>query len=122
MRVHTMLLQAAQKYLELYSPHDDFPERAQLRGAVMEALTRAGPQRRWMLELNIQADEWPWIVRELERLAPHIVEHGPICNSVSGSPDAGSSVHIVESPDQTHEKYFQELDSYLERVRALEGQ
>lgn len=75
------------------------------------------PERRWTVTLNVGADEWDDAAHELMRLAEHVREHGPGCSQVSGSPSVGSSVDIVSRPDMTHERYFAELDAYLDEER-----
>lgn len=41
-------------------------------------------QRRFRITITVDADEWHLAARELERVTDHVVDHGPVCNSVSG--------------------------------------
>lgn len=75
------------------------------------------PERRWTVVLNVSGDEWPDVSRELARLAEHVQDHGPECNSASGSPSVGSYVQVTERPDMTHERYFAELETWLAAKR-----
>lgn len=76
------------------------------------------PKRRFELTLGVSGDSWEDVVRAVEDLLPHIVAHGPKCDSVSGSPSSGHWVHVVEDPEQTHERYHQQLEEYLEKKRT----
>jgi hypothetical protein len=76
------------------------------------------PKRAFDLVIHCGANTWEDLVHELDRVAKHVIEHGPECNAVSGSPSAGSSVDILLDPMMTKERYFQELDAYLEEVNG----
>lgn len=72
------------------------------------------PKRRFELELHVSGDAWEDVTSTLRDLFPHIEEHGPCCDSVSGGPSRGHWVQVTERPEMTHEKYVSELDVYLD--------
>lgn len=79
-----------------------------LRGASL------APKHAFELRLTIGAHAWPDVLVELERLAAHIAEHGPVCNSAGGGWSGNSSVDIEQRPEQTAEKYRAELAAWSE--------
>ncbi len=76
------------------------------------------PRRAYSVQIEIGADDWPALVRELARLADHIEAHGPDCKQVSGGYDTGSTVRVEHRPEMTHDKYVEELNTYLEALRS----
>ena len=71
------------------------------------------PHRRFELTIKVSADEWKYALADLKDLVDHVEEHGPNCASVMGGPVAGHIVSVVEDPDMTHDKYFEQLDLWL---------
>jgi hypothetical protein len=71
------------------------------------------PQRAYTLSIEIGADTWDDVVRDLRELAGHVPDHGPTCASVSGSPSGGHIVTVKHRPDMTHDRYMAELEAYL---------
>lgn len=71
------------------------------------------PHRRFEVTITIGADDWTEVCRELDWLASHVAEHGVKCDSVSGGPSSGHTVHVRHEPGMTHTRYFAELDAYL---------
>ena len=80
------------------------------------------PHRRFEVTITVSADSWEDASRVIEDLLPHIVDHGPRCNSVSGGYSAGASVDIREDPEMTHERWWEAMEAYLAAARAGEGQ
>lgn len=87
-----------------------------------------GPQRRYELNLKLGADSWDYVLRalhqieiDLSRLAPIRTELGHDYESVSGGPDYGTSIKIKFDADMTHEKYFEQLDQWLDNKNADNG-
>lgn len=76
------------------------------------------PKRRFELSILISGDTWEDVKQELDRIYPHVLEHGPKCNSVSGSPSSGHVVDITERPKMTQERYIQDLEAYLAIVKG----
>jgi hypothetical protein len=69
--------------------------------------------------ISIGGDDWEAVVRDLDYLARHVAEHGAQCGSISGGYSGNHIVEVVEHPDMTHDRYFEELATHLaeERVR-----
>ena len=77
------------------------------------------PKRCYDITVRVGADTWEDAARELERVALHVVDHGPECNQVSGGPDSGSWVHIDHNPEMTHDRYFEDVERFKDS-RAYE--
>jgi hypothetical protein len=84
---------------------------------VTDETTIAAPKRRFELAITITGDTWEDVLFDLRDIAPHIETHGPGCTSVSGAPSHGHIVQVTERPEQTHEKYIEDLDRYLATIR-----
>ena len=80
-----------------------------------------GPKRRFEITVTAGADDWLGLVAELRDVAFHVREHGVECSSVSGGPSSHHTVTIHHNPEQTHEKYFEELDVYLAARKEAES-
>lgn len=76
------------------------------------------PKRRFEVEIHVSGDIWADVIDTLRDLLPHIEEHGPSCDSVSGGPSRGHWVRVTERPEMTHERYHEQLDAYLDELRA----
>lgn len=83
----------------------------------MSADTPTAPKRRFELTINIAGDTWEAVLHDLRDVATHIEDHGQACTSISGGYSTGHVVTVTERPEQTHEKYFAELDLYLATIR-----
>lgn len=79
------------------------------------------PRRTFELRIHIGADDWDTAMRALQDLADHIPAHGQACDMCSGGPDSGYWVQVIHDPEQTHERYFEQLDVYLEARRVAEA-
>jgi len=76
------------------------------------------PRRRFHVAIVVDGDTWEDVAQSLRELLPHVEEHGPKCDSVSGGYSRGHFVHVVEDPEMTNEKYQAALDAYLAEVRS----
>ena len=72
------------------------------------------PQRCYTLDISIGADDWQGVVDDLRHLTSHIEDCGPKCSSVMGGSSSGYTVTVTHRPDMTHDKYFEELNKYLD--------
>lgn len=79
------------------------------------------PHRAFELEITIGGDTWADVLRDVRDLASHIPEHGPACNSVSGGPGGNHIVTVRVDETMTHDRYFKELDAYLEETKKAEN-
>lgn len=70
------------------------------------------PHRSYEVSITISGDTWQDIIYQLRDLLPHIEDHGPACNSASGSPSSGHIVYVRHDPTMTHERYFEILEAY----------
>ncbi len=71
------------------------------------------PHRAFEITIRVGADTWEDAIAELLRMAYHIEEHGPNCNSVSGGYSTNHTVTILQNPQMTHDRYFEQLGAYL---------
>lgn len=79
------------------------------------------PRRRYTLQIEIGADTWDAVIGDLHYLAGHIEQHGPACSGVMGGSDVGHTVTAIEDPQQTHERYFEQLDAWIAAWDAAKG-
>lgn len=76
------------------------------------------PKRRFSVTIEAGGDTWDDVARTLRDLLPHIEDHGPTCESVSGGCSSGHWVHVAEDPEMTAEKYRAALEAYLAERKA----
>ena len=76
-----------------------------------------GPKRCYELTIRIGSDDWEGVAQDLQWLAQHIPDHGPECDSCMGGGSHGHTVTVVHRPEMTHERYFAELETYLDATR-----
>lgn len=76
------------------------------------------PKRAFEVQITVGGDTWADIKYQLRDLLPHIEDHGPECNSVSGSPSANHIVTVFQNPEMTHEKYFEAIHAWLKREKG----
>lgn len=78
-------------------------------------------QRRWKFVGKIEADEWEGLIAALRSITfdVHRRTAGEVPFVViSGGYDSNYAFTVTEKPDMTHDKYFEELDAYLEERRT----
>lgn len=83
-------------------------------------MTPKPPNRRFTVTLKVGGDTWADALLELERRVmdlrvdyhPEIGPAGTV-NACSGGPSVGSSTVIAVDPEMTHERYFAEVQRYL---------
>jgi hypothetical protein len=75
-----------------------------------------GPERAHTIILKAGGDTAQELAWELRSLADRI-ERGELTVGAGGGPSAGSTYSYRVAPEQTHQKYFQEIDAWLERER-----
>lgn len=73
----------------------------------------AAPYRRHTLMLQIGADSLDDLAAEL-RMFAHRAERDELGTGCIGGPSCGSTYSYVFDPDMTHERYFAEIDTYLQ--------
>lgn len=78
------------------------------------------PKRAFEVTLKIGADSWKDVIDQVDHLGFVLEQSGPKCSSVSGGPSSNHSVEVVHNPEQTHDKYFSQLDDFLEDQRERE--
>lgn len=66
------------------------------------------------LKIHISADDWESAKTELLNTAEHVAEHGPTCSLVGGGGACSVLVDIKHNPEQTRERFIQELHEYVE--------
>jgi hypothetical protein len=71
------------------------------------------PKRRFAVEIHVSGDEWADVQHALRDLLSHIEEHGPQCSAVSGGVTSGHWVRVTEDPEQTSQRYHEQLAAYL---------
>jgi hypothetical protein len=70
------------------------------------------PRRAFHLTLILGADSREELARALEQMAFQ-VEAAKLTVGVSGGPSTGAIYELLTNPEQTHERYFQEVAEYL---------
>ncbi|RIL03113.1 MAG: hypothetical protein DCC71_15390 [Proteobacteria bacterium] len=70
------------------------------------------PKHTFELTLHVGACDWPSVVREVQRLAEHVEEHGPDCNMSSGGYGVGSYVSVEHQPDVTLESFVEAVEQW----------
>ena len=72
------------------------------------------PKRRVQLKIDLHADDWEIAARHLREIALRIERNGPITSLCSGGWDCGYEVLGSENPDQTGDKYRDELEVWMD--------
>lgn len=73
------------------------------------------PYRAMRLTLVMDADTRKGLVDALMNLATQI-DREEITTGCSGGVDSGSIYELLIDPEQTHDKYFKQVDDYLAEV------
>lgn len=83
--------------------------------------TKAPEQRRWKLVGKFEADTWEELIGLLRSVEFDLSTRQPaeMPSSVSGGYGSNWVYTITEKPDMTHDKYFEELNAYLEAQKKL---
>lgn len=79
------------------------------------------PVRPYELRISIGADSWDEAMRALQDIADHVAEHGVKCDLCSGGPSSGYTVTIAHDPEQTHDRYVEQLTAYLAALKCREA-
>jgi len=75
------------------------------------------PRRACQLTLQLDADSLPELATALINIAAQ-VERGEMTTGVSGGPTSGHIYELLHNAEQTHEKYFAEVRTYLEEKKS----
>lgn len=77
-------------------------------------------QRRWKFVGKIEADTWEDLWRQFHQIEFELSTRpeGEIPFHVSGGYNSSWAFIVTEKPDMTHDRYFEELDAYLESKRT----
>lgn len=78
------------------------------------------PTRAFKLTLSLQADTREDLINALIDLARNIERHS-VSTGVTGGCSSGVIYELLINPEQTHEKYFEELNRYLEANKLTTG-
>ena len=76
-----------------------------------------GPQRAHSLIVSVGADtakDLAWELREMARK----IERGEMTVGTMGGGSVGSTYSYRIRPEQTHDKYFQDIDAWLEAKKS----
>ena len=76
-------------------------------GGPAEAL----PHKAFEIRVSVSAHRWEDVADEVERIADHLREHGPICNSVAGG-HVSHTVEVRHDPAMTIERNHAELEAW----------
>lgn len=74
------------------------------------------PRRAFTLTLEIGADTRDELVHALHDLA-HRIERDEVSRGCWGSPSNGAVYELLVDESQTHDKYFEAINKYLEEKR-----
>lgn len=75
------------------------------------------PTRAHRLTLALEADDLGELASQLINIA-HRAERGELSSGVSGSPSSGYVYELLSNPEQTHDKYFAEVQDYLAELKV----
>lgn len=75
------------------------------------------PKRRFHFTLDVQADDMKSLISVLENIVRRSEQETLSFSCVSGGYDSGYYWTLTERPEQTHEKYIEELNTWLEQSR-----
>ena len=78
-------------------------------------------KRRFELRIELSADDRQTLQRRLEDMVWQLGEVSGKYSSVGGGYSSGHIITIEENPEQTHEKWEQDLEAYLAARRADSG-
>ena len=75
------------------------------------------PKRKHVIHIEIQGDTWEDVKYTLKQIQFDLATHEPgNIKIVSGAPDAGYSVTDELYPEQTHDRYFEQVEELLRRA------
>lgn len=66
--------------------------------------------RRFEVTLQVGADDWEALARQLRWATEHLIDHGPECNSILGGYDSHHMITVTEDAEMTPEKYRAALE------------
>ncbi len=75
-------------------------------------MTTDKPKRAWVLDLHVEGDSRADVIALLKSMLFDSLEPGS-ANSVSGGCSSGGYFTLTHNPDQTHDKFVGELETYL---------
>lgn len=75
------------------------------------------PMRAFRLTLRLDADDRAELADALRSFADQ-VDREEVTRGVSGGPSSGSIYELLHDPAMTHERYFDEVRTYLDEKRA----
>ena len=70
------------------------------------------PKRRIEVMIRISGDSWDDITREGNEIANHLEQCGIKCASVSGGVSSGHFITVTEYPEQTPEKFKEDIKKW----------
>lgn len=75
------------------------------------------PHRRWSVKILLHANTHEAMARVLETIATEVREHR-MGRNISGGYDYGYSVDVQEDPQQTPERYIEQLEAFNKAERG----
>jgi len=72
----------------------------------------SAPRRAFTLTLVLGADSLDEMAHALRQMASQVEREG-LTIGVSGGPSSGAIYELLHNPEQTHERYFREVQEYL---------
>lgn len=76
------------------------------------------PHRKYQLTLIVGADDYDELLLEVDRWADMMYREYPNLdynfNGVRGGPDSGATYDIVVDPEMTHDRYFEQVNAWIE--------
>lgn len=78
------------------------------------------PKRAVEVVLSIGADDMRTAIAALREAADEAERTGSLGNSCTGGYSFGRFVTVTDRPEQTHDRYFEELEAHLAAERAEE--
>lgn len=76
------------------------------------------PERAVIVTITIGGDSDADVIGAIRGIAHDYWDREMVGSCVSGSPSCGYTITVRRNPEMTHERYFEEVDAWLERTRA----
>lgn len=86
-----------------------------------ESVAPKPPERRFVFKLNLGADDRRAIIGALRHIE-FLISSEQMTTGCSGGYDCGYDYELRENPEMTHDRFFNELQAYLDAKREETGE
>lgn len=78
------------------------------------------PRRRFEVTIKVGGDSWDDVMHTVRTACEELRVSGPKIGVFGASATADLSILVSDLPDQTHDKYFQQVHAWLESQKPKE--